>query len=409
MLKELINAVESGTPFTEEQQKEYQKLSKKEKEAISKAFQNKTKNENNEEICHEFRRVFLKLAHSNPEKANKEYEKVLKAHPEAVALYEAKLDFVNSCAKNVKKKRNAIKRGLGDKDLLREDYEEALEEYDLAMEELNEDVIGKAKYKAIKEQEKLDTAKFLIKTLYATEGKGEKKNLKIDDLDLSDESILDKYFNDKSYSLNEVMITVAKDDETPEEIKKLVKERLYEKNIGLIIKPLKIYSAPSDGKMSMEDLAQECRMAFFEKAINKYSPSKGVKFSTFATLVIKNHLSSLHTNKVNKLRQEVSFDDPITDDDGTAKTRIDYQVDPNPNGADLVRKESENQILYEALNELNLEQKFVAYCRYGLGGVPKKTQAEIADYMHMSQANVSKIEGTMRVKLKQALDRAGMF
>ena len=84
-------------------------------------------------------------------------------------------------------------------------------------------------------------------------------------------------------------------------------------------------------------------------------------------------------------------------------------MDPNPTAEEIIRKESEKEIIKEQLNKLNLEQKFVAYCRYGIDGVPKKTQAEIADYMHMSQANVSKIEGTMHVKLKQLLDEAGMF
>lgn len=232
--------------------------------------------------------------------------------------------------------------------------------------------------------------------------------VKIDEDD--DNNFNNKYHDDKNYSLNEVMIAVIKDPDTPKEVYEQVRERLYLKNIGLIGYQLKRYSNKDDGKMTMEDLGQDCREQFFKKAVDRFELDKKTKFSTFATSVIRNFLASLHTNKINKRRAiEVSFETPVVDDGGSVKTLLDYQVDDTPTAADNIRKECENEILYNALNELTLEQKFVAYCRYGLGGVPKKTQKEIADYMHMSQANVSKIEGNMRTKLKQILDEVGMF
>ena len=225
-----------------------------------------------------------------------------------------------------------------------------------------------------------------------------------------DGKFLDTYKDDRNYALNEVMIAVIRDDETPEDIRAKVREKIYTKNIGLIGSQLRRFSNKNDGKMTMEDLGQECRIVFFQKAVDKFDLSRGAKFSTFATTVVHNYLAGIYTNKINKQRAlEVSFETPIVDDSGSVKTLLDYQIDPNPTAADIIRRESEKEIIIEQLNKLNLEQKFVAYCRYGLGGVPKKTQAEIADYMHMSQANVSKIEGTMRVKLKALLDEAGMF
>lgn len=227
---------------------------------------------------------------------------------------------------------------------------------------------------------------------------------------VDEDNFMEKYHDDRNYTLNEVMIAVIRDDETPENIKNKVREKIYNKNIGLIGYQLKRFYNKSDGKMSMEDLGQECRIVFFTKAIDKFDLSRNAKFSTFATTVIHNYLAGLHKNKINKERAlEVSLETPIVDDGGSVKTLLDYQVAKELSGEEIVRKEVENKILYESLNKLTLEQKFVAYCRYGLGGVPKKTQAEIADYMHMSQANVSKIEGMMRTKLKQLLDEAGMF
>lgn len=227
---------------------------------------------------------------------------------------------------------------------------------------------------------------------------------------VTEENFLEQYHNDRNYSLNEVMVAVIQDDETPADVKSMVREKIYSKNIGLIGYQLRRFYNKSDGKMSMEDLGQECKIVFFTKAVDKFDLSRNAKFSTFATTVIHNYLAGLYKNKINKERAlEVSLETPIVDDGGSMKTLLDYQADPTPTAADNIRKEAENAILYEVLNQLTLEQKFIAYCRYGLGNVPKKTQAEIADYMHMSQANVSKIEGQMRDKLKVLLDAAGMF
>ena len=106
---------------------------------------------------------------------------------------------------------------------------------------------------------------------------------------------------------------------------------------------------------------------------------------------------------------EISGETPIADNGGSTKTLMDYQYDLNETPHEKVIKESENEIIYDVLNTLPIEQKFIAYCRFGLGGVEKKTQAEIAGYMHMSQANVSKIENNMLSALKRELTRKGFF
>lgn len=227
---------------------------------------------------------------------------------------------------------------------------------------------------------------------------------------VDDDNFNELYHDDKNYSLNEVMVAVIRDEDTPLEVVDKVKEKLYQKNIGLIGSSLRKYSNKDDGKMSMEDLGQELRRVFFERAVPRYEFDKQIRFSTFTMTVFHNYLAGLHKNKINKQRAiEVSFETPVVDDGGAVKTLLDYQIDNRATAADMIRRESENAILYDVLNELTLEQKFVAYCRYGLGGIPKKTQKEIADYMHMSQANVSKIENNMRAKLKQKLNEVGMF
>lgn len=216
-----------------------------------------------------------------------------------------------------------------------------------------------------------------------------------------------KSFNTKTNQrLNELMICAYHSPLLSEEQKKFYMDKIYEKNIGLIWNTVSKYSSKNDGKMTLDDFGQESMIAFV-KAVNKFDITRPNKFSTFVVTVVKNQILTIYKS-VNKVRYiETSMEDPIADDGGSVKTRLDYQADPNETPEEIVMKESRNKIIYEVLNQLSLEQKFVAYCRFGLGGVPKKTQAEIAQYMHMSQANVSKIENAMLKNMKKALYKEG--
>ena len=239
----------------------------------------------------------------------------------------------------------------------------------------------------------------------ALKGKNEKVDSVLADVNkMSDEKLAESYHSDKSQLLNEVLMAVYNDENTSGKLKEEVRNRLFEKNKGLVFYVVKKFSAKDDGKTSNDDLAQECVLAFYSKAIPTYDITKGFKFSTYTTQVIYNLMSTQHKSKYNKARtQEISMETPIADDGGSIKTLLDYQADPHLTPEEEFRLNQDKEILYDALNDLTLEQKFIAYCRYGLGDVPIKTQAEIADYMHMSQANVSKIEGIMKTKLMQAL------
>lgn len=224
---------------------------------------------------------------------------------------------------------------------------------------------------------------------------------------LNDPKKFEKSFNTKTnQKLNEVLLCAYQSDKTDQQLKDFYLNKIVEKNIGLVWSTVAKYSSKNDGKMTLDDFGQEA-MEKFISAVKKYDISRENKFSTFIVTVIKHSIFSGYV-KVNKRRAiEMSTETPIADDGGSVKTLLDYQVDPSDTPHDLVMRESRNGIIYDVLNRLTLEQKFVAYCRYGLGGVPKKTQAEIAQYMHMSQANVSKIESAMLRILKRELYREG--
>lgn len=227
---------------------------------------------------------------------------------------------------------------------------------------------------------------------------------------IEDPALFAKQWNKKNgRMLNEIAVCVYQDANTSETHKQVIVEKLYEKNIGLVWKTVAKYSSKNDGKYTLDDLGQDNKLKFMQ-ILPKFKVEKGLKLSTFVMTCLNNNILSVYTSTVNPRRtNEISGETPIADNGGSTKTLMDYQFDTNMTPHELIIKESENEIIYDVLNLLPIEQKFIAYCRFGLGGVEKRTQAEIAGYMHMSQANVSKIENNMLVTLKKELTKKGFF
>lgn len=222
---------------------------------------------------------------------------------------------------------------------------------------------------------------------------------------------LDEYRETSNYSLNEGLILVYQDPDTPADIKEYAFEIFFQKNIGLVGSVLKKFSTKSDGKISMEDLSQEAHVAFI-RAMETFNVSKGYRFTTYFSTVATNALIAVFKNKVNKMRErEFSFDVTVSNDKGGAETSIlDLIADPNAvDPASTVMWESESKLIYEALNNLDLSKKFIAYARFGLVKGIKKSQNDLSRLLGMSQANVSKIENTMLEELKQELIKLGMY
>lgn len=210
-----------------------------------------------------------------------------------------------------------------------------------------------------------------------------------------------------STAYNEAYVMIIQNPTTPKDVVELAKTNLLKNNIGLIQRVLnKFRDNNYEGKFTKDEVAQECKLSFF-KAVELFNPNRNAKFSTFCTTVMHNEMVSLHTNVLNKLKQrEEGFDEPVTSDSEVNNaTKLDLYIDPTQESPEeRCRKKAEIDLLYATLNQLTPEQKFVAYCRFGLNGVRKMTQVEIAEYMGMSQANVSKIESNLLVELKNRLE-----
>ena len=108
--------------------------------------------------------------------------------------------------------------------------------------------------------------------------------------------------------------------------------------------------------------------------------------------------------KSNRLKSEVSFDEPLnTDWDGNELLLSDI-LGTEP---DLVSKDLdadvEKQMLHTAIDKLNDREKYIVGLRYGLGAGKEHTQKEVADMMGISQSYISRLEKRIIGKLREEM------
>ena len=106
--------------------------------------------------------------------------------------------------------------------------------------------------------------------------------------------------------------------------------------------------------------------------------------------------------RTNKLKLEVSFDEPLnTDWDGNELLLSDIMgTEPDLVSRDLEADE-EKTALRQAIDHLNPREKQIIDLRYGMKDGNERTQKEVADLMGISQSYISRLEKKIIVKLQR--------
>lgn len=173
--------------------------------------------------------------------------------------------------------------------------------------------------------------------------------------------------------------------------------QFYEKNARLIHAMLKSYR----GLDCYDDLFQEASIGFF-KGIKSYSPTKGVKLTTYAYECARNEVKMYLRRSRASCRTailvplEAGPADMDSDPHFSALNQDLSDVDTlHPATEDMeemiARKDLYNKAMSIVENDMTLDQQTVI--KRHMDGIP---QSETAEYMNISQSQVSKI-------LKQAM------
>ena len=176
---------------------------------------------------------------------------------------------------------------------------------------------------------------------------------------------------------------------------------LIERNLRLVVYISRKFENTG---ISIEDLISIGAIGLI-KAVNSFDPDKNIKLATYASRCIENEILMV-LRKTNRLKLEVSFDEPLnTDWDGNELLLSDI-LGTEP---DLVSKDLdadiEKQMLHTAIQTLNPREKYIVGLRYGLGEDKEHTQKEVADLMGISQSYISRLEKRIIGKLRAELQK----
>ena len=176
---------------------------------------------------------------------------------------------------------------------------------------------------------------------------------------------------------------------------------LIERNLRLVVYIARKFENTG---ISIEDLISIGAIGLI-KAVNSFDPEKNIKLATYASRCIENEIL-MELRKTNRLKLEVSFDEPLnTDWDGNELLLSDILgTEPDVVSRDL-DDSVEKQLLHDAIHALTPREKHIVDLRYGLGSETEHTQKEVADMMGISQSYISRLEKRIIGKLREELQK----
>ncbi|MBR1884464.1 MAG: RNA polymerase sporulation sigma factor SigK [Clostridia bacterium] len=175
------------------------------------------------------------------------------------------------------------------------------------------------------------------------------------------------------------------------------KNELIEKNLRLVVYIAKKFESSGT---NIEDLISIGTIGLI-KGINSYKMDKNIKLATYASRCIENEIL-MHLRKTNKLKTEVSIDEPInTDSEGNDLALSDILGTDTDSIFKSVEDEDNKKLLVTAIKDLNSREKLIMQMRYGFGGLDEYTQKEVADKLGISQSYISRIEKKVISNLKK--------
>ena len=179
------------------------------------------------------------------------------------------------------------------------------------------------------------------------------------------------------------------------------KQTLIEHNLRLVVYIAKRFE---NTPVTLEDLISIGTIGLI-KAVNTYNMDRKIKLATYASRCIENEIL-MFLRRSSRSRCEVSFDEPLNVDwDGNELLLSDVlgtEADVVNRG---IEKETEKQLLREALTLLTKREREIMEMRFGLAGKKELTQKEVAERLGISQSYISRLEKRIIKRLRRDIGR----
>ena len=176
---------------------------------------------------------------------------------------------------------------------------------------------------------------------------------------------------------------------------------LIERNLRLVVYIAKKFDTSS---ASVEDLISIGTIGII-KAVKTFKVEKNIKLATYASKCIENEIL-MHLRKVNRIRGEISLDEPLNVDyDGNELLLSDILGTNGDPVKDKIDKDVNKEIMLLAVDRLKESEKEIINYRFGLNGKEKKTQKELANMLNISQSYISRLEKRIISNLKKEVNK----
>lgn len=179
------------------------------------------------------------------------------------------------------------------------------------------------------------------------------------------------------------------------------RDLLIEHNLRLVVYVAKKYDSLPNG--NIEDLISIGTIGLV-KAVNTFNMDKNIKLATYASRCIENEIL-MFLRKNNKLKQEISLDEPLNVDyDGNELLLSDIVGTNQDIVQDEIEHNDQKEKFYKAFDYLNPREQQILMMRYGLIGHDELTQKDVADVLGISQSYISRLEKKIIKKLRNKLN-----
>jgi RNA polymerase sporulation-specific sigma factor len=176
---------------------------------------------------------------------------------------------------------------------------------------------------------------------------------------------------------------------------------LIERNLRLVVYIARKFENTG---VHIEDLVSIGTIGLI-KAVNTFDPNKRIKLATYASRCIENEIL-MFLRRNNKLRSEVSFDEPLNVDwDGNELLLSDVLGTDADAAYRSIEEEVDRTLLRDALDKLSERERKIMELRFGLGGGEEMTQKDVADLLGISQSYISRLEKRIIKRLRREFSR----
>lgn len=173
-----------------------------------------------------------------------------------------------------------------------------------------------------------------------------------------------------------------------------MKDELVLNNLNLIylvLKQMNLYDK--------SDYYYDAGLFGLVKAANIYNPAKGYKFTSLATICIRNEiLMSIRKHKNELDMYAISLDAPIADSNNGDVFLVDVIPDDFSIEDEIIKNE-ENELLHKAIATLNDEEQKILRCYY----IEGLKQRDIAKKFNIAQPTVARKLKKIIKKLKDIM------